>query len=82
MARREVEYLRHENALTDAREQHAIESQRVAVVDVVVHHGRKEIVGRRDGVKIPGEMQVDLVHRDDLSVATTGCAALHPEDRS
>ena len=58
-----------------------IETERVAPVHVIVDHRRKQIVRRCDGVKIAGEMEVDLVHRDNLGVAAAGRAALHAEAR-
>ena len=59
-----------------------VDPERVAVVDVVVEHGREEVVGRGNRVKIPGEMEIDLVHRHDLGVAAAGGAALDAEDRT
>ena len=53
-----------------------VKVQRVAPVDVVVDHGREQIVRRRDRVEIAGEVQVDLVHRHDLGLAAPGAAAL------
>ena len=58
-----------------------IDSQGVAVVDVVVQHRGQEIVGQFDGVEIAGEMEVDVLHGDDLGVAAAGSAALHAEAR-
>ena len=43
---------------------------------------RQQVVRRGDGVEVAREVQVDLVHRDDLGVAATGGAALHPEHRA
>jgi hypothetical protein len=48
-------------------------------VNVIVYHGRKQIVGRPDRVKIAGEVQVDIGHRHDLRAAAAGGAALHTE---
>ena len=59
-----------------------VDAEGVAVVDVVVEHRGQEIVRRRDGVEVAGEMQVDLVHRDDLRVAAAGRAALDAEHRA
>ncbi len=38
-----------------------------------------EVVRHRDGVDVAGEVQVELVHRDDLAVAAAGGAALDAE---
>jgi hypothetical protein len=51
----------------------------VAPVDVVVDHRRQQVVGRGDGVKIAGEMEVHVLHRHDLRIAAAGRAALHAE---
>src|SRR5690606_32973732 len=56
-----------------------VQFQGVAPVDVVVHHRREQVVGRADGVHVPGEMQVDVLHRHDLGVAAAGGAAFHAE---
>ncbi len=59
-----------------------VDPQGVAVVDVVVQHRGQEIVGQLDGVEIAGEMEVDVLHGDDLGVAAAGSAALHAEART
>jgi hypothetical protein len=51
-------------------------------MQVVVQHRREQIVRRRDGVEVTGEVQVDLVHGDDLGVAAAGRPALHAEHRA
>src|SRR5437773_432600 len=56
-----------------------IEAELIAPIDVVVDHRREEIVRRGDGVKVAGEMQVDIFHRHDLRIAAAGCTALHAE---
>jgi hypothetical protein len=59
-----------------------VEAERVAVVDVVVDQRREQVVGERDGVEVPGEVQVDVLHGHHLRVAAAGGAALHPEHRA
>ena len=59
-----------------------VDAERVAPIDVVVEHRREQIVRRRDGVEIAGEMQIDVLHRHDLGVAAAGGAALHAERRA
>jgi hypothetical protein len=59
-----------------------VESQRVAVVQVIVDEGGQEIVGSRHRVKIAGEVQIDVFHRHDLGVAPAGGPALDPEARA
>src|SRR5208337_4023944 len=56
-----------------------IQAERIAPVHVIVDHRRKEIVRRRYGVKIAGEMEVDLVPRRNLGVAAAGRASLQAE---
>ena len=48
----------------------------VALLDVVVEHGGDEVVGGADGVEVAGEVQVDVLHGDDLGIAAAGSAAL------
>ena len=59
-----------------------VDVQFVAVVDVVVDQRGEQVVGRGDGVEVAGEVQVDLLHRDDLREATAGRAALDAEARA
>jgi hypothetical protein len=59
-----------------------VETQRIPLMQVVVQHGREQVVRRGDGVKITGEVQVDLVHGDHLRVSTAGRAAFDPEHRA
>ena len=47
-----------------------------------VNLGSQQIVGGRDCVDVPGEVEVELVHGDDLRVAPTSSPALDPEGRS
>ena len=42
----------------------------------------RQIVGRRQGVKIAGKVEVHLLHRHHLGVAATGCPPLDPEYRA
>ncbi len=41
----------------------------------------KQVVGRRNGVDIPGQVQVESFHRDDLTVAAPGRPPLDSEGR-
>ena len=59
-----------------------VDAERVAVEDVVVGHGDEQVVRRADRVEIAREMQVDVLHRDDLRPAAAGRAALASEDRA
>ena len=59
-----------------------IDSGLVAPEDAVVDHRAQQVVGRSDGMQVPGEMEVDVVHGHDLGVATSCRAALHSETGS
>ena len=59
-----------------------IEAGRVAVVEVRVDERREQVVRRRDRVQVAGEVEVQVLHRDDLRVAAARGAALHAEDRA
>src|SRR5207237_10397115 len=59
-----------------------VETELIALVDVVVDESGQQVVGERDGGKVGGEMQVDGLHRHQLRVAAAGRAPLHAEHRS
>ena len=51
-------------------------------MQVIVEERRGEVVCCADGVHITGEVQVELLHRNHLTVAATCSAALDAEDWS
>ena len=53
----------------------------VSPVDVIVDHGRQQIVGRSDRVEVAGEVKVHFLHWDNLRITPAGCASLHAEAR-
>ena len=59
-----------------------VDVQLVALVDVVVHQGHEGVVGRRHGVEVAGEVQVDLVHGHHLGVPAARGPSLHAQDRA
>ena len=59
-----------------------VDAERVPLIYVIVEHGGEKIVRRAYRVKIPGEMKVDVLHGDDLSVSAAGGAALYAEYRT
>ena len=59
-----------------------VDAELVALLEGVVHHGREQVVRAGDCVQVPGEVQVDGVHRQHLAVAAARGAALHAEDRT
>ena len=59
-----------------------VDPERVLGVEVVVHHGGQEVVGGRHCVQVPGQMEVEVLERDHLAVATARRPALDPEGRA
>ena len=59
-----------------------VDAERIALLNMVVQHRGQQVVCRADGVKVAGEMQVDVLHRHDLGIAAAGGAALDAEDRA
>ncbi len=64
---------------TTPRDLTRVQTERVAVVHVVVQHGGQKRVRRGDRVQVAREMEVDVRHRDDLRVPATGRASLDAE---
>ena len=56
-----------------------IDAQRISPVDVVVDHRGQQVVRRSDRMEVASEMEVHLLHRHNLRMATTGSPTLHPE---
>ena len=67
----------------DARpgDRERVDPELVAVIDRVVEERRGQVVGGADRVDVAGQVEVEVLHRDDLAVAAAGGAALDPEDR-
>ena len=61
------------------RDRERVDAQLVAVKDVSLEHRGEQVVRCADGVDVPGEVEVDVLHRHDLRVAASGGAALDPE---
>ena len=59
-----------------------INTQLVALLDVVVHHGSQQVVSAGDGVQVAGKMQINVLHGQHLGVTAAGGAALHAEHRA
>ena len=59
-----------------------VDAQFVAVMDVRVEQRREQVVGRSDGVEVAGEVQVDVLHGDDLGVSAACGTALDAEHRA
>ena len=58
-----------------------IDAKGVTLLDVVIEHGGKEVVGSTDGVEVAREMQVDILHGNHLGIAAARRTALDAEDR-
>ena len=54
----------------------------VLALQVVVDEGGQEVVGLFDGGEVPSEMEVDVLHGEQLGVAAARGAALDAEDRA
>jgi hypothetical protein len=67
----------------DARPQDPVrvDAERVLVVEAVVEERAGQVVRGADRVDVAGQVEVEVLHRDDLAVAAAGGAALDPEHR-
>jgi hypothetical protein len=59
-----------------------VEAEAVLQQDRGVDVRGDEVVGRRHGVDVARQVEVELLHRDDLAVAAAGGAALDAEERA
>ncbi len=59
-----------------------IDAQGITEMKVIVDCRREQVVGGGDRVEVTGEVEVQLVHRDDLRIAAAGSSALDAEARS
>ena len=53
-----------------------VDAQLVSKVQVVVDRRRQQVIGRGDRMEVPGEVEIQILHRDDLGVAAAGGTAL------
>ncbi len=53
-----------------------VNSQFVSFKDVVLQNRGEQVVGGSDGMDVAGEVKVDVLHGDDLGVASTCRASL------
>ena len=56
-----------------------INVQRISLLNVVVQHGSDQIVRSADGVHVSGKVQIDILHRDHLGVASARRSAFDAE---
>ena len=59
-----------------------VDSERVALHDMVIKHGGKQIVRRSDCMEITGKVKVQVLHRNDLCITAACSAALYTEART
>ncbi len=59
-----------------------VDLQLVPLLDMVIQKCGQQIVGRSDGMEIPGKMKVQIFHGYHLGIASPGSAAFDPETRS
>jgi hypothetical protein len=52
------------------------------MMEVVVQECRSEVVSGTDRVDVAGQVEVEVLHRNDLRVAAAGGAALDAENRT
>jgi hypothetical protein len=57
-----------------------IDAELVVTVEVVVEEGGCQVMGCAHGVEIAGEVEVDVLHGQDLAIAAARASALDPED--
>ena len=56
-----------------------VESEFVAVLEMVVHHGAEEVVGLLHGVHVADKMKIDILGGHNLRMAAAGAAAFDTE---
>ena len=51
----------------------------LVLIEIIIEQGGNHVMGRSDGMKISGKMEVNFVHRKHLCISPTGCSSLHSE---
>ena len=57
-------------------------SELVALLNMIVEHGGKQVVRRAYRVKVTGEVEVDILHGNHLGISAAGGSALDSENRT
>ena len=57
-----------------------VNTELVALLDVVIKHGGQQVIGGTDSVEVAGKVQVDVLHRDDLGPTAAGGTTLNAKD--
>ena len=52
------------------------------LIHIVIQQSRNHIMGRSNGMEVTGKVQVDFLHRKNLSISTSGCSTFHTETRT
>ncbi|MPM12604.1 hypothetical protein SDC9_58958 [bioreactor metagenome] len=56
-----------------------VDIQLVALLDMVIKHCGKQVVGRAHGMKVAGKVEVNVLHGHHLGIAAAGGSALDAE---
>ena len=56
-----------------------VNAQGIALLDVVVQHRGQQIIGCANGVEVPGEVEVDVLHRHHLGIAARSGPPFRPK---
>ena len=59
-----------------------VNPQNISLLHMVVQHRTEQIIGCGDGVHIACKVQVDVLHRNNLRIATASSTALDTENRT
>ena len=57
-----------------------VNTELIALLDVVIKHGGQQVVGSTDGMEVTGKVQVDILHGNDLGPTATSGTALDAKD--
>ncbi|MNP54750.1 hypothetical protein D3C76_1493310 [compost metagenome] len=59
-----------------------VDLQHIPLENMIIDHRSEQVMRRRNRMQIPGEMQVDVLRREQLSFIAARCAALHAKARA
>ena len=49
---------------------------------MIIEERREQIVAGGHGMGIPGQVKIDIFHRNDLGMPSSGPSSLHPKHRT
>ena len=64
------------------RDLSGINAQLIPLLNMIVYHGRQQIIRRCDRMQIPRKVEVDAFHGQHLGISAAGGTALHAEHRA